>query len=76
MIAQYQGYEVYRNSLTKRFYAMPIGDDDITRKLTADTATELRGAIDTVVSQHRPNPWELPYATVPSVTRRSIGVAA
>ena len=76
MIAQYQGYEVYRNSLTKRFYAMPLGDDDMTRKLTADTATELREAIDAVVSQRRPNPWELPYATAPCVTGRSIGVAA
>jgi hypothetical protein len=76
MIAQYQGYEVYRNSLTKRFYAIPIGDDDMTRKLTADTATELRRAIDAVVSKRRPNPWELPYATAPSVTGRSIALVA
>ena len=72
----YNGYECYRNQLTGKFYALPIGDDDMTRKLTADTATALRGAIDTVVSQHRPNPWEVPYATVSSVTRCSIGVAA
>ena len=67
MIAQYQGYEVYRNSLTKRFYAIPIGADDMTRKLTADTATELRAAIDAMVSNQRPNPWELPYATAQAI---------
>lgn len=72
----YNDYECYRNRLTGKFYALPIGDDDMTRKLTADIATELREAIDAVVSQRRPNPWELPYATAPCVTGRSIGIAA
>ena len=63
----YKGYECYRNRLTKRFYAMPIGDDTFLNKLTADTPDELKQAIDIATANQRPNPWELPYAGEESI---------
>ena len=63
----YKGYECYRNRLTKRFYAMPIGDDTFLNKLTADTPDELKQAIDLAITNQRPNPWELPYAGEESI---------
>ena len=58
----YKGYECHRNRLTKRFYAMPIGDDTFLNKLTADTTDELKRAIDLATANQRLNPWKLPYA--------------
>jgi hypothetical protein len=49
----YNGYECYRNRLTGKFYALPI---------VADSAVDLKAAIDRVAAKQRPNPWELPYA--------------
>ncbi len=63
----YKGYECYRNRLTGRFYALPIGDDDMTRKIAADTPEALKQAIDEVTAAQRPNPWELPYSTAESI---------
>jgi hypothetical protein len=59
----YNGYECYRNRLTGRFYAIPIGDNDLTRKIVRDTPIELKQAIDEATAAQRPNPWELPYET-------------
>ena len=61
----YKGYECYRNRLTKRFYAMPIGDDTFLNKLTADTPDALKQAIDDATENRRLNPWDLPYSTAP-----------
>ena len=63
----YKGYECYRNRLTKRFYAMPIGDDTFLNKVTADTPNALKQAIDLATANQRPNPWELPYAGKESI---------
>ena len=63
----YKGYECYRNRLTKRFYAMPIGDDTFLNKLTADTPDALKQSIDIATEAQRPNPWELPYATAQTI---------
>ena len=63
----YKGYECYRNRLTKRFYAMPIGDDTFLNKLTADTPDALKQAIDLATENQRPNPWELSYSTSQSI---------
>lgn len=63
----YKSYECYRNRLTGRFYALPIGDDDMTRKIVADTPEALKQAIDEVTLNQRPNPWELPYATAEAI---------
>ena len=63
----YKGYECYRNRLTKRFYAMPIGDDTFLNKLTASTPDELKRAIDLATANQRPSPWELPYAGKESI---------
>ena len=38
----YKSYECYRNRLTGRFYALPIEDDDMTRKIVADTPEALK----------------------------------
>ena len=59
----YKNYECYRNRLTKRFYAMPIGDDTFLNKLTADTPDELKQAIDLATENQRLDPWELPHST-------------
>jgi hypothetical protein len=58
----YKGYECHRNRLTKRFYAMPIGDDTFLNKVTADTPDELRQAIEIATAKQRPDPWELPHS--------------
>ena len=63
----YKGYECYRNRITKWFYALPIGDDDITRKIVADIPEALKQAIDEVTAAQRPNPWELPYANAEAI---------
>ena len=63
----YKGYECYRNRLTKRFYAMPIGDDTFLNKVTADSPDELKRAIDLATANQRLNPWELPYATAQAI---------
>jgi hypothetical protein len=63
----YKGYECYRNRLTGRFYGIPIGDDDMTRKIVRDTPIELKQAIDEATEAQRPNPWQLPYATSRSI---------
>ena len=63
----YKGYECYRNRITKRFYALPIGDDDMTRKIVADTPETLKQTIDEVTAAQRPNPWELPYANAEAI---------
>ena len=44
----YKGYDCYRNSITKRFYAVPSGDDFMVRKIVTDTVAELKAAIDEV----------------------------
>lgn len=59
----YNGYECYRNRLTGKFYALPIGDDFMFNKVVADSAIELKAAIDLVVGNQPLDPWELPYAT-------------
>ena len=58
----YNGYECYRNKITGRFYAIPIGDDFMFNKVVADSATELKAAIDRIAVKPKPNPWELPYS--------------
>lgn len=58
----YNGYECYRNRITGRFYALPIGDDFMFNKIVADSAIELKAAIDLVAVKQQPDPWELPYA--------------
>jgi hypothetical protein len=63
----YNGYECYRNRLTGKFYAIPIGDDDMTRKIVSDTPEALKQAIDEATEAQRPNPWELAYATSRSI---------
>lgn len=63
----YKGYECYRNRITKRFYAIPIGDDTFLNKLTADTAAELKQAIDSLATEQALDPWELPYATAETI---------
>ena len=63
----YNGYECYRNRLTGRFYALPIGDDFMFNKVVADSATELKAAIDLVAVKRQPDPWELPYATAKAI---------
>ena len=63
----YKGYECYRNQLTKRFYAMPIGDDTFLNKVTASTPDELKRSIDLAAANQRLNPWELPYAGKESI---------
>ena len=62
----YKGYECYRNRLTKRFYAMPIGDDTFLNKVTAGTPGALKQAID-LATVAKPNPWELPHSTVQAI---------
>ena len=63
----YKGYECYRNRLTKRFYAMPIGDDTFLNKVTSPTREGLKQAIDDATANQRPDPWELPYATAQTI---------
>ncbi len=63
----YNGYECYRNRITGRFYALPIGDEFMFNKIVADTVDELKAAIDQVAIKQRPNPWELPYATAQAI---------
>ena len=65
MTSTYRGYEVHRNRLTGKFYAIPIADTDLTRKIVCNTATELRAAIDaaTQLDDRRLDPWNLPSAT-------------
>jgi hypothetical protein len=63
----YKGYECHRNRLTKRFYAMPIGDDTFLNKLTADTPDELKQAIDLATANQRLDPWELPRVTAETI---------
>jgi hypothetical protein len=58
----YRGYEVYRNRLTKQFYAYPLNDMTTDRKLTASTPDALKAAIDEASTEQRLDPWELPYA--------------
>jgi hypothetical protein len=60
MIAQqYAGYDIYRNILTKTWYAIPTGDITTEHKITAATAAELKTKIDAVAA-FQPDPWELP----------------
>ena len=63
----YKGYECYRNRLTKRFYAMPIGDEFMINKIVADSAVELKQAIDFATANQRLDPWELPYSTAQTI---------
>ena len=63
----YNGYECYRNRITGRFYALPIGDEFMINKVVADSAIDLKAAIDLVQAKRRPNPWELPYVTAQSI---------
>jgi len=63
----YKGYECYRNRLTKRFYAMPIGDETFLNKITADTPDELKQAIDLATANQRLDPWELPRVTAETI---------
>ncbi len=58
----YNGYECYRNKITGRFYALPIGDEFMFNKVVADSAIELKAAIDLVAVKQPLDPWELPYA--------------
>lgn len=63
----YNGYECYRNRLTGKFYALPIGDEFMINKVVADSAADLKAAIDRVAAKQRPNPWELPYAMAKAI---------
>jgi hypothetical protein len=63
----YKGYEVYRNRLTKQFYAFPINDMTTDRKLTASTPDALKAAIDEASTEQRLDPWQLPYATAQTI---------
>ena len=63
----YKGYECYRNRLTKRLYAMPIGDDTFLNKLTGSTPDELKQAIDIATANQQPSPWQLPYSTAQTI---------
>ena len=63
----YNGYECYRNRLTGKFYALPIADEFMVNKIVADSATDLKAAIDLVAAKQRPNPWERPYATAQAI---------
>jgi hypothetical protein len=63
----YRGYEVYRNRLTKQFYAFPINDMTTDRKLTASNPDALKAAIDEASTEQRLDPWELPYATAQTI---------
>jgi len=60
MATLYRGYECTRNMLTGKFYATPINDLTTCRKITTDTATELRAAIDLATDGRSINPWKLP----------------
>jgi hypothetical protein len=60
----YKGYECCKNSLTGRFYALLIGDEFTFNKVVADSAAELKAAIDLVAVEPRLDPWELSYARV------------
>lgn len=59
MIAQYAGYDIYRNILTKTWYAIPTCDITTERKINAATSKELKAKIDAVADLQL-NPWELP----------------
>jgi hypothetical protein len=63
----YKGFECHRNRLTGRFYAIPIADDSLTRKIVRDSPEALKQAIDEATEAQRPNPWELAYATSRSI---------
>ena len=52
----YEGYECYWNRITKRFYAIPIGDDFMFNKIVADSAVELQQAIDLAFINQCPDP--------------------
>ncbi len=63
----YNGYECYRNRITGRFYALPIGDEFMFNKIVADTVDELKAAIDLVAVKQQSDPWKLPYATAQAI---------
>jgi hypothetical protein len=63
----YKGYEVYRNRLTKQFYAYPANALTTDGKLTASTPDALKAAIDEASTEQQMDPWELPFATSQSV---------
>jgi hypothetical protein len=63
----YKGYECYRNRLTGRFYGIPIGDDDMTRKIVRDTPIDLKQAIDEATTDRRLDPWQLPRRSAESI---------
>lgn len=60
MIAQYKGYDIYRNLLSKSWYAYPTCSITTEGKITASTSEELRAKIDAVATDYQPNPWQLP----------------
>lgn len=64
----HKGYACCQNRITKRFYAIPIGDDFMFNKIVADSAVELKQAIDLAPINQCPHPWELPYAGEGSIT--------
>jgi hypothetical protein len=66
MIAQYAGYDIYRNILTKTWYAIPTLDITTERKIKAATSKELKAKID-AVTEFQLDPWELsskPYLEI------------
>jgi hypothetical protein len=57
----YRGYVVHQNWISKRFYAIPHGAQDLGDKITAATLPELRQSIDDIGGHTiARDPWELP----------------
>jgi hypothetical protein len=57
----YKGYVLHLNLISRRWYAIPRDAFDMSDKITADTAIELRQAIDDIGGHTvTPDPWELP----------------